>query len=552
MFEKSERIKVRGWLKAAVAILIISFATIFLISAFGLIGNWRGVPGGSEGSCESRLAGDMPVDAPSRENRSDRAQENLFELLGKPKRDFIRLRVGGVYKDGRWLPPENRKPVKYHGGEISPRVQKFSEVQTREVSVKPLVSFIDLIPTFSHPILLSGVENLSFYPGEDVFSADSGVDRLYEIGYRNYFYGEDLLRGAGLASKPSYLQLPQDVTGRTKKLAYEITENMSSAYGKARAIESYLENNYEYDENYRRTPSGYDPVDWFLFEEKKGVCTNFNSAFAVLARCVGIPARVVSGYRINREENRQKIDSMQKHLIAEVAFKKCGWIPFDSTSRGPSSCIKPGKGKVLLTKEFISAEGRTCSGGPLFELVKPPGKNFVRLTVGEVYENGGWTPIDNREIKYSGQKISSTIKGFEPSSTRKVTVNPLVPVKGFIPSFSHPVVLRGVENLKYYPDRAAFFSPQTIDSYDIEHQVYSYEEETLRTATPVDDREYLQLSSGVTKKYKNPKKKYKNPNLKETVSHCRLTPPILKFPQRGIKASGGLDIGVGGPPVRGF
>ena len=40
-----------------------------------------------------------------------------------------------------------------------------------------------------------------------------------------------------------------------------------------------------------------DSVDAFLFETKRGFCEHYASAFAVLMRAAGIPARVVTGYQ---------------------------------------------------------------------------------------------------------------------------------------------------------------------------------------------------------------------------------------------------------------
>src|SRR5690606_37195819 len=44
-------------------------------------------------------------------------------------------------------------------------------------------------------------------------------------------------------------------------------------------------------------PLGRDSVDDFLFNTREGYCEHFASAFAVMMRSAGVPARVVTGYQ---------------------------------------------------------------------------------------------------------------------------------------------------------------------------------------------------------------------------------------------------------------
>jgi hypothetical protein len=101
------------------------------------------------------------------------------------------------------------------------------------------------------------------------------------------------------------------------------------------AIEAYLEDNYEYGEEYTPAPDGTDPVEWFLFDEKTGTCGQFNSALVLLARAAGIPARVVYGFLVSPESDYQLVMPKDAHLWAEVPFKELDWITFDATPGRP-------------------------------------------------------------------------------------------------------------------------------------------------------------------------------------------------------------------------
>ena len=67
-------------------------------------------------------------------------------------------------------------------------------------------------------------------------------------------------------------------------------------------------------------PAGSDPVDWFLFDSRVGGCNSFSTAFVVLARAAGVPARVVSGWAVGRYEGTQTVYGDQSHQWARLPW----------------------------------------------------------------------------------------------------------------------------------------------------------------------------------------------------------------------------------------
>lgn len=61
-------------------------------------------------------------------------------------------------------------------------------------------------------------------------------------------------------------------------------------------VTAYLKENYSYSYNPGRLPRGADVVNYFLKENKKGVCYHFASAAVLIFRRLGISARYVEGY----------------------------------------------------------------------------------------------------------------------------------------------------------------------------------------------------------------------------------------------------------------
>jgi transglutaminase-like putative cysteine protease len=82
-------------------------------------------------------------------------------------------------------------------------------------------------------------------------------------------------------------------------------------------------------------PLGADSTDDFLFETRRGFCGHYASAFAVLMRAAGIPARVVTGYlggSYNPYADRWVVRQSDAHAWTEVWIEGRGWLRVDPTA----------------------------------------------------------------------------------------------------------------------------------------------------------------------------------------------------------------------------
>jgi transglutaminase-like putative cysteine protease len=80
---------------------------------------------------------------------------------------------------------------------------------------------------------------------------------------------------------------------------------------------------------------GRDGVDEFLFQYRRGFCEHFSSAFVVLMRGAGIPARVVTGYvggYRNPFGGYWVVRRSDAHAWAEVWLPQRGWVRVDPTA----------------------------------------------------------------------------------------------------------------------------------------------------------------------------------------------------------------------------
>ncbi|MGA8437012.1 MAG: DUF3488 and transglutaminase-like domain-containing protein [Candidatus Sulfotelmatobacter sp.] len=133
----------------------------------------------------------------------------------------------------------------------------------------------------------------------------------------------------------AYLQLPA-LDPRIPRLAAQITGSASNSYDKAVALEVYLKTHYGYTLKLLGSPVA-DPLANFLFERKQGHCEYFASSLAVMLRTLGIPSRVVNGFRseeFNDVTGNYVIRAKNAHAWVEAYFPGYGWITFDPTPGG--------------------------------------------------------------------------------------------------------------------------------------------------------------------------------------------------------------------------
>ncbi len=88
-----------------------------------------------------------------------------------------------------------------------------------------------------------------------------------------------------------------------------------------------------------------DSVDEFLFKTKRGFCGHYASAFAILMRAAGIPARVVTGYQggtFNRFADYWIVRQSDAHAWTEIWIDGRGWLRIDPTTAIAPSRVEHG------------------------------------------------------------------------------------------------------------------------------------------------------------------------------------------------------------------
>ena len=158
--------------------------------------------------------------------------------------------------------------------------------------------------------------------------------------FLDYTYGVD----ESEAALQRALQLPAGFNPRTKALAMELRRKNSSD---RQVIDAVL-TMFNHDAfTYTLSPPrlGEHSIDEFLFETKRGFCEHYSSAFTILMRAAGIPARVVTGYmggEMNPIGNYLIVRQADAHAWAEVWLRDEGWVRIDPTAAVSPARIERG------------------------------------------------------------------------------------------------------------------------------------------------------------------------------------------------------------------
>lgn len=144
---------------------------------------------------------------------------------------------------------------------------------------------------------------------------------------------EDLVKGDADAD---YLQLPNSPL--TRKLVPLAREAAPREWPLNRQLEALggLVGKCRYSLSYEN-PDDLEPVENFLFGERKGHCELFAASTAMLARAIGIPSRVAFGFSGGEYHPSRRLVAFRQsdlHAWAEIFLEGHGWVIFDTTPLG--------------------------------------------------------------------------------------------------------------------------------------------------------------------------------------------------------------------------
>ena len=145
------------------------------------------------------------------------------------------------------------------------------------------------------------------------------------------------------------LQLPPQRNPRTLALAAQLRAASHSEADYVQRVLNYLhDGGFEYS----LTPPllNLDSIDDLLFNTRLGFCGHFASAYTLLMRAAGLPARVVTGYQggeWNAIGGYMVLRQSDAHAWTEVWLQGQGWVRVDPTAVVAPSRLQRGLHELL-------------------------------------------------------------------------------------------------------------------------------------------------------------------------------------------------------------
>jgi hypothetical protein len=256
----------------------------------------------------------VKADMCSLKNDTNPPQVPIFFVEGlNSYTNHLRLYTSSTYDHGVWI----EDTVEYND-----KQELTISFHSTRYKVTPIIEFKSHVPVAKDTVYVSLYAKYNRSSG--VYYIDSCKTPYFAVSTAHSVDVTD-------ASDEGFANISMDRSelNAIKKLALAVTKDAKTDYEKVKMIEKFLKTNYAYDPSYT-IPENVDPVYWFLFKEKKGICKHFASAFVIMCNSIGIPARAVVGYLAEPTPENQTVFASQAHIWAEVKFKE-GWVEFDPT-----------------------------------------------------------------------------------------------------------------------------------------------------------------------------------------------------------------------------
>jgi hypothetical protein len=262
-----------------------------------------------------------------------------------------------------------------------------SLVNPRRITMNVQISGLQgqYLPEVGAPVSINGAPRIGFSKDSGMVATDQSptgwkYDMVTEVGRQ-----AGLDKSVPLASSSDrYTKLPQDppLPEVLRAKGTELAGKVSEPYAKLLAIQKYMQS-FPYNLNTRPGHS-YDALSRLFgpnLNEQVGYAEQFASAFAVLARTQGFPARVAVGYLLNKDRrtgDTYQVKSGDAHAWAEVNLAGYGWVAFEPTDPARRPANVPKKDPTETPAENNKPQENSTASEPAED------PNLPKLAAGEL------------------------------------------------------------------------------------------------------------------------------------------------------------------------
>jgi len=200
------------------------------------------------------------------------------------------------------------------------------------------------------------------------------------------------------------LKLPKDFNPRTAEMMAGWREQASSDTAIIQRTLSYF-NQEQFHYTLNPPLLSRHSVDEFLFDTRRGFCEHYASAFTVMMRMAGIPARVVTGYQGGWYSNIGSyvlVRQSDAHAWSEVWVKGSGWTRIDPTAAVAPSRVEQGAIESLAQRRHMLDFEWLRSAKNSFDLFQRGWNNWVVAfnsdSQSRLFSIFGWDVLDSAKL----------------------------------------------------------------------------------------------------------------------------------------------------------
>ncbi|WP_344955540.1 DUF3488 and transglutaminase-like domain-containing protein [Actinomadura miaoliensis] len=329
---------------AAVAVAVLVPAVTPGIHSRGMFGMGSG---GGRGGTQTVTTPDPLVSLKRELTRPDDLLVLRYRSDDSDRPDYLRLYSLDRFDGDRWTYSSLQSTARDRLSDRRlPEPPGLSAVPTRQVTtritVRRQVRNLSFLPAPYAPSRVSIEGDWRVHvPSLMIYSLrDSAGGRSYTVTSTRARPTASQLRVAGRTPTDLYNRytfVPDRIPREVRRLAHEVTAGAATAYDQAVMLQRWFTQNggFQYDLTAQPPQRGSDLVD-FLINNKRGYCEQFAASMALLARVLGIPARVAMGYTPGTQVTPGvwEVRTRDAHAWPELYFEGAGWVRFEPTPSG--------------------------------------------------------------------------------------------------------------------------------------------------------------------------------------------------------------------------
>ena len=334
----------RPALAGAFAATAATMATVLLVAPTALGGlGWGMIPRfETPSSLDAATRLNLDLDLRTSLTTNSATPVIVYSTSGR-KPDALKLFALTDFDGVRWDREDVDQPgIGAEGGLLWPvNIDSWQDGRRQRIDVQVLNLVENNVPLPPAPRTLD-IDGPWFYDSDrdEVRSADqttrelaySVVTDLDYIQPRDLRDAQDQVDTEDLVD-PRYVTIsPAIDEGRVRDLTAELTQEATTRYDQAMAIQQYLRDPSQFTYDTSVSPSGGDAVSTFL-DDRTGYCVQFATTMVMMARSLDIPARMAVGFLGGSatEADTFVVQGGDAHAWPELWFPDVGWVRFEPT-----------------------------------------------------------------------------------------------------------------------------------------------------------------------------------------------------------------------------